>query len=215
MALRRPPVQPWHWDSARRRPRATSPPPELLRGAANAQEAIIAAIQEHVSALGLPAWPVYGLADEDERGWLSGGGESASGIAELRFSYRAPGEAERVTVHTQRRGSATLELARLLSWVQFGDDDDYPSGGEHRAWPPIETLTDTPHAGEAMLGGAMVPATVWRAETATVWRVPTGQVTVSVAVRGVQLTAPDLIEVTDLRPYQVRRAAMVSAYLAG
>jgi len=183
--------------------------------AADAQQAIVAAIQEHVGAIELPAWPVYGLADEDERGWLSGGGESSeSGVDELRVSYRAPGEAERMTVHTQRRGTPTLDLGRLLSWVQFGDDDDYPYGGEDSRWAPNETLTETPGDTDAEVNRMTVAATVWRTQTASAWRVQTGQVTVSVAARGVPLNALNLIEITDLRPYQQRRAAIVAAYLA-
>jgi len=189
-------------------------PPEPA-SAGDAQQAIVAAIQEHVGAIELPVWPVYGLAVEDERGWLSGGGESSeSGVDELRVSYRAPGEAERMTVHTQRRGTPTVDLGRLLSWVQFGDDDDYPSGGEDSRWASNETLTETPSDTDAEVNGRTVAATVWRTHTASTWRLQTGQVTVSVAARGVPLNALNLIEITDLLPYQQRRATIVAAYLA-
>jgi len=125
----------------------TVPPGPASAG--DAQQAIVAAIQEHVGAIELPAWPVYDLADEDERGWLSGGGESSeSGVDGLRVSYRAPGEAEPMTVHTQRRGTPTVDLGRLLSWVQFGDDD-YPSSGEDSRWASNETLTETPRDTDA------------------------------------------------------------------
>ncbi len=191
----------------------TLPPGPASAG--DAQQAIVAAIQEHAGAIELPAWPVYGLTDEDERGWLSGGGESSeSGVDELRVSYRAPGEAEQMTVHTQRRGTPTVDLGRLLSWVQFGDDDDYPSGGEGSRWASNETLTETPGDTDAEVNGMTVAATVWRTQTASAWRVQTGQVTVSVAARGVPLNALNLIEITDLRPYQQRRATIVAAYLA-
>lgn len=191
----------------------TLPPGPALPG--DAQQATIAAIQKHVGAIELPAWPVYGLADKDERGWLSGGGESSeSGVDELRMSYRAPGEAERMTVHTQGRGTPTVDLGRLLSWAQFGDDDDYPSGGEDSRFASNETLTETPSNTDAEVNGITIAATVWRTRTASVWRVATGQVTVSVAARSVPLNALNLIEITDLQPYQQRRATIVAAYLA-
>lgn len=191
----------------------TLPPGPAWAG--DARQDIVAAIQEHAGAIELPAWPVYGLTDEDERGWLSGGGESSeSGVDELRVSYRAPGEAEWMTVHTQRRGTPTVDLGRLLSWVQFGDDDDHPSGGEDSRWASTETLTETPSHTDAEVNGMTVAATVWRTHTASAWQVQTGQMTVSVAARGVPLNALNLIEITDLRPYQQRRAAIVAAYLA-
>jgi len=191
----------------------TLPPGPASAG--DAQQAIVAAIQEHVGAIELPAWPVYGLAVEDERGWLSGGGESSeSGVDELRVSYRAPGEAERMTVHTQRRGTPTVDLGRLLSWVQFGDDDDYPVRRRGQPLGVERTLTETPSDTDAEVNGMTVAATVWRTHTASAWRLQTGQVTVSVAARGVPLNALNLIEITDLLPYQQRRATIVTAYLA-
>lgn len=176
---------------------------------------VVAAIQNHVDAIELPAWPVYGLTDDDRLGWLSGVGESSeSGIEELRLSYRPPDEAERLVVHSQRRGTPTVDLARLLSWVQHGDDDDYPSGGENVAHQSIDTVTEAPRDAEATINGTTVSATRWQTETTTAWRAHTEHATISVAARVVRLDTLNLIEITDLRPYQQRRATLVATYLA-
>jgi hypothetical protein len=160
-------------------------------------------VQAHMQALPLPGWPVFAPV---EGGWLAGARDDGRGAVDcIRLDARPPGAAQRLIVQTQPDPGQPVSLAYLLSQLSGPDDGE-----------PLALATAAPDGtpAEASVDGDPVPALTRTEGAAAVWTVQVHGVLVVVAARAVPLDRIALTRVTDLLPYQRRRAVEIDRYLA-
>lgn len=172
---------------------------------------VIAAIQEHMSRLPKPEWPVFGLTDADQIGWLAGAGEDRSGVRAIRIDYRPPGGRERLVVQTQPDGPSPPNLDRVLDRLDAEEDE-----GE-----PFELLDDPAHPtsaaasspAEVTIEDEIVPAVQRHRGASTACWLRTQGVTILLAARHASLNAAVLHQIHDLKPLKRRRAQLIEQFL--
>lgn len=172
---------------------------------------VIASIQEHIGRVPLPEWPVFGLLDLDEQGWLCGAGESPGSVHVIRLDYRQPGARERLIVQTQPAGAGTLQLGRVLDRLERDEDDGEPfqllDGPQHPAATSTEGQT------HVLLDHQAVPATQQRRGASRAWLLRTDGVAIVVGARHVDLDSVALHQINDLESLKQRRAQVIEQLL--
>lgn len=166
--------------------------------------------------LALPDWPVYGLADSVESGWLAGWSRQDGEVVSVQIGYGLRTDETWLLVETQVR---TAQSPPSLDWLlasMFSDTGrDYPVPGVLPA-PRVDGLPDAPRARpvDVTVDTAPVSALVQRVEGYAAWRVVLADVVVTVTGRGVS-TLPGLVRLTDLDSYAAHRGGLLAALRAG
>jgi hypothetical protein len=170
------------------------------------------AVQAHVRGLVLPGWPVFGLAEEADSGWLAGFGEGDEGVTAVRVDYRVPGSKELLIVQTEARRDTTPSLPGLVTLVQSLDDDT----GEPLSVRRDERQSSSEHGQDVTVtvDGETRVARLQRSGSHTGCVLLLPEVCVLIASRHVALGEMPLSRVTDLGPLQMRRTAIVGTLLA-
>ena len=161
-------------------------------------------IQAHMQGLPLPGWPVFTPAGTEA--WLAGARDDGRGAVDcIRLDARPPGAAERLIVQTQPDPGQPVSLAYVLSQLSGSDDGE-----------PLALATAAPDGtpADALVDGSPVPGLARSDGPAAVWTVQISGVLVVVAARAVPLDRVTLTRLTDLLPYQRRRAVEIDRYLA-
>ena len=177
------------------------------------QEAMIAAIQTQAQTLELPDWPVFGLVDSDQPGWLCGGGmDRVQGLRAVRLDCREPTGTQRLVAQTQPDGRGAPDLAAVAAQVLHDDDDGEPlhlHDSASTVTSPYTVIETT-----VVVDGSEVGATELNYNRqATVWSVCVAGVVVIVATAHLELEHVELVRVTDLTPFKRERASVVERLL--
>ncbi|WP_326559566.1 hypothetical protein [Micromonospora sp. NBC_01796] len=165
--------------------------------------------------LHLPGWPVYGLADSVESGWLAGWSRQDGTVVAVEIGYGLRVDDTWLLVETQPRAGV---LFHSLDWVlalRFAADGrDYPVPGALPAASDRE-LPEAPRSRPVELTVDATPtsAQVQRVDGYVVWRVVLDDVVVTVTGRGIS-TLPALVRLTDLGSYASRRNEALAALAA-
>ncbi|MEV4628579.1 hypothetical protein AB0J90_20145 [Micromonospora sp. NPDC049523] len=165
--------------------------------------------------LQLPDWPVYGLADSVESGWLAGWSRQDGTTVAAEIGYGLRVDDTWLTVETQPRAGV---LFHSLDWVlalRFAADGrDYPVPGVLPA-ASDQDLPEAPrsHPVEVTVDARPTSAQVQRVDGYAAWRVVLDQVVVTVTGRGIS-TLPALVRLTDLGSYASRRGEALAALAA-
>ena len=163
-----------------------------------------------------PGWPVYGLADLVESGWLAGWSREDGTLVSVQIGYGLRGDDIWLLVETQRRSGFMFQsMDWLLASMFAADGLDYPVPGAL----PTATDDSPPEAPRARpvdiaVDAAPVSALVQRVDGYVAWRVMLDEVVVTVTGRGLS-TLPGLVRLTDLDSYAARRGECLAALNAG
>lgn len=159
-------------------------------------------VQAHMQGLALPRWPVFTLGDA---GWLAGVEQDERGMVCVRLDHRPPGAPQRLLVQTQPDPGEPVSLAYVLGQLHG------PDGGE-----PLTLASSAPDGTptEVLVDDRPVPALMRTDGATAAWSVSVDGVLVIVAARAVPLDRLPLTRVTDLAPFQRRRALEVERYLS-
>lgn len=178
------------------------------------QDAVVKAVQAQMQALELPDWPVFGLADVDQQGWLCGCGvDGARGVRSVRLDYRAPGGTQHLVVQTQPDSGQAPDLAHVAR--QLLDDDDGEPFGLRDDTVATAGVSQCHVAAPALVDGEQIPTVEQRiGGKAVVSLLRVRDALVVVAAAGVTLERFLLAQVTDLTPFKQRRVVVVQQLLA-
>lgn len=160
-------------------------------------------VQAHMQGVALPGWPVFTLED---MGWLAGVGEDDRGaIGCVRLDHRPPGAPQRLIVQTQPDAGAAVSLTYVLSQLHG------PDSGE-----PLTLASSAPDGTptEVLVDDRPAPALMRTDGATAAWTVSVDGVLVVVAARAAPLDRLPLTRVTDLAPFQHRRALEIERYLS-
>ncbi|MFK3984160.1 hypothetical protein ACI2K4_27785 [Micromonospora sp. NPDC050397] len=166
--------------------------------------------------LALPGWPVYGLADSVESGWLAGWSRRDGEVVSVQIGYGLRTDETWSLVETQvRTGESPQSLDWLLASMFAENGRDYPVPGVLPA-PRADGLPDAPRARpvDVTVDTAPVSALVQRVDEYVAWRLVLPDVVVTVTGRGV-VTLPGLVRLTDLGSYAARRTRVALAAMRG
>ncbi|RKR91558.1 hypothetical protein BDK92_5958 [Micromonospora pisi] len=165
--------------------------------------------------LELPGWPVYGLADSVESGWLAGWSRQDGMVVTVQIGYGLRTDESWLLVETQSRTDTTVQpLDWVLASVFAQSGEDYPVPG---VLPPArDGLPDAPRAEPVDVTADTVTASalVQRVQGYVAWRLVRDDVVVTVVGRGVT-TLPGLVRLTDLGSYAARRGECLAALHTG